>query len=221
MLAHRLEGWKPSDPRKLEDWFKQAVQKFGEQLRRVCRYLKGWRDQQWELCRLASIALMAAVVQAYEEVQDAAPANRDDLALLMIAERLPEVLSGIIDNPVVAGQRLDEGWTREQRAEFVATAEVLLRHLRDGLMGTDDPEVAIAKLIAAFGPRIPDDPDLVQTEKMRAPNAKSAIASPAVLKSGREQMTASIASLDDAEQRASRAAGRAADARGTSKPWSG
>ena len=32
MLAHRVEGWKPSDPRKLEDWFREAVEKFGEQL---------------------------------------------------------------------------------------------------------------------------------------------------------------------------------------------
>src|SRR5205085_2773416 len=42
MLAHREEGWKPSDPRKLEDWFTGAVKKFGDQLRRVSRYLKGW-----------------------------------------------------------------------------------------------------------------------------------------------------------------------------------
>jgi hypothetical protein len=62
MLAHRDEGWKPSDPRKLEEWFRAAVRQHGEQLRRVCRYLKNWRDNRWEGCRLSSIALMACTV---------------------------------------------------------------------------------------------------------------------------------------------------------------
>ena len=96
MLAHREEGWKPSDPRKLEDWFRAALRKHGEQLRRVCRYLKGWRDYNWEACRLSSIALMACVVTTYDEAAQAPADNRDDLALLEIADRLPDLLRGRI-----------------------------------------------------------------------------------------------------------------------------
>lgn len=44
LLAHREEGWKASDPRKIHDWFVDAVELYGERLRRVCRYLKAWRD---------------------------------------------------------------------------------------------------------------------------------------------------------------------------------
>src|SRR5262249_3584268 len=47
MLAHRTEGWKASDPRKLEDWFRGSIDDHGKVLRRLCRYLKGWRDFQW------------------------------------------------------------------------------------------------------------------------------------------------------------------------------
>jgi len=86
---------------------------------------------------------MSAVVTVYDEAQEAVAENRDDLALLMVAERLPNILSGVIANPVVDGQRLDEGWTSEQRSEFVSEAKVLLRHLQDAIMGTDDREVAI------------------------------------------------------------------------------
>jgi cyclic GMP-AMP synthase len=221
MLAHRVEGWKPSDPRKLEDWFQEAVKLYGEQLRRVSRYVKGWRDYQWETCRLASIALMSAVVTAYQEAAERVADNRDDLAMLMVAERLPEILSGFIANPVLDRQRLDENWTREQRAEFVAAAHDLVGRLQDALVGTNDPKVAIANLVAAFGPRIPNDTDLVRAEEMRAPAEKSAVSAPAVLRLGRDQMAASIASLDDAErQRRAEAAAREAERQGpVSKPW--
>lgn len=221
MLAHREDGWKPSDPRKLEDWFRTALETHGEQLRRVCRYLKGWRDHQWNASRIASIALMSAAITAYDEAFEEVPENRDDLAMLMVAERLPSVLSGQIDNPVVDGQRLDEGWSTEQRADFVAEAEVLLERLRHVLAGTDDPRTAIQGLIAAFGPRVPNEPNLIKSEDMRAPSTKSAIGAPAILKSSREQMAASIAELDDADrQRRAEAAAREIESSGSaSKPW--
>ena len=44
LLATRESGWISSDPRKLHVWFKRAVELKGEQLRRLCRYVKAWRD---------------------------------------------------------------------------------------------------------------------------------------------------------------------------------
>ena len=163
MLAHREEGWKPSDPRKLDDWFDGAIKEHGDQLRRICRYLKGWRDYQWKMCRLTSIAIMAAVVDAFSEAATVRE-NRDDKALLMVVERLPAFLSGEIENPVVDGQRLDEGWTSSQRAEYVSGARALLQRLQNVLLGTDDPRNAISELTAAFGDRIPNDIQLFSAE---------------------------------------------------------
>lgn len=179
MLAHREEGWKPSDPRKLDDWVQESINQHGAQFRRVCRYLKGWRDHQWPSCRLASIALMACVREAF----DAAPVrgeSRDDLRLLDVADRLPDLLRQQIDNPVVEGQRLDEKWSPEQRADFVAKAEELAERVRQALQGTDAKQAALNELIAAFGSRIPNDAALISSDDPNPP----AVASPAILSMG-------------------------------------
>lgn len=174
MLAHRDEGWKPSDPRKLEDWVKAAVDRHGAQLRRVWRYLKGWRDFQWEECRLASVALMAAAVTVFDRERGRIADNRDDLALRTVGDALPAVLAGRIDNPVVDGQRLDEGWTVDDRKAYVQAARLLGSHLTLALEAADG-EAAIEVLQTVFGTRIPNDAGLVRED---------APAKPTVLTSG-------------------------------------
>lgn len=163
MLAHREEGWKPSDPRKLEDWFEAAIAKHGYQLRRVCRYLKGWRDHNWEQCRLSSIALMACAVSAYDQLGPSLDGTRDDKALLSVAEQLVIRLGQRIANPVVPGQFLDEGWSRDLRDEFVAKANELIVELRLVLNGTTIQE-ASTRLCALFGDYLPDDAELLVVE---------------------------------------------------------
>jgi hypothetical protein len=157
MLAHRNDGWKKSDPRRLEDWFVNAVKEYGEQVRVVSRCLKGWKDFQWQNGRLASIALMAAVVSAFEKASAEIPSDRDDIALLRVAEGLPDFLDNEIPNPVVAGERLDEGWKPEERNDFVAKAKVLAQRLADALVHTSDRGLAVEALQEQFGGRIPND----------------------------------------------------------------
>lgn len=178
MLAHRKEGWKPSDPRKLEDWFRAALRTHGEQLRRVCRYLKGWRDYHWEACRLSSIALMSCVVTTYDEAGAAPSDNRDDLAMLAVADRLPGLFRSRIVNPVVDGQYLDEGWADEDRKSFVAEAQSLRDRLREAITGTDSAPRALESLVRAFGDRLPGDHSLIKPEE------SAVVAAPAVLTSG-------------------------------------
>lgn len=168
MLAHRDEGWKPSDPRKLEDWFDAAVDRHGPQLRRVCRYLKGWRDNRWEGCRLSSIALMACVVAAYDQAEAAPPESRDDLALLMVARAMPWLVSNPIANPVVAGQRLDENWTPECRADFVSAAEDL-RNILERTLNQTTATKAIDVLRDGLGPHLPNDPGLIDVAITEGP----------------------------------------------------
>lgn len=169
MLAHREEGWKPSDPRKLEEWFQSAVKQHGQQLRRVCRYLKGWRDHNWPSSRLSSIALMSCVITSYDEAVQAANDNRDDNALLMVAANLPDLLAGRIANPVVDGQYLDEGWSPEARADFVAKAADLHRRLRSALGRSNDSRGALIDIAAVFGAYIPDDHELIVSDGVSVP----------------------------------------------------
>lgn len=178
MLAHRKDGWKPSDPRQLEEWFRAALARHDEQLRRVCRYLKGWRDHQWAESRLSSIALMVCTVAVYDEQVGMFDQSRDDLALRAVAEQLPVLLSNEIGNPVVEGQRLDEGWSPESRAEFVAKANDLYYWLCEATDGTDSPHAALTALTTAFGTRIPDNVSLVKAE------GGAPLAAPVVLTAG-------------------------------------
>lgn len=157
MLAHRKEGWKKSDPRKLEDWFVDAVKEHGDQVRTVSRYLKGWKDYQWKEGRLASIALMAAVVSVFEKFAAQIPSNRDDIALLRVARELPDFLAKEIPNPVVEGERLDQSWSAVERQDFVAKAKILAQRLADALVNTSDRSASLKVLQGLFGGRIPDD----------------------------------------------------------------
>lgn len=161
MLAHREDGWIPSDPRKLEDWFDEAVSQHGQQLRRVCRYLKGWRDYNWEECRLSSITLMACAVRAFDEAGAARPeTDRDDKALLMVASRLPELFAADIDNPVVDGMVLNDKWSPECRAGFIAGANRLIGTLESAL-GASTSGAALAVLRTEFGDFLPNDTSLL------------------------------------------------------------
>ena len=44
-LAHKRDGWLESDPKAFSNWLKERVDSDG-QLRRIIRYLKGWKDHR-------------------------------------------------------------------------------------------------------------------------------------------------------------------------------
>jgi hypothetical protein len=162
MLARR-DGWIASDPRKIEDWFNKAVSDHGDVLRRVCRYLKGWRDHQWAHPRLSSLAIMAVVVAAFEELAGELPGNRDDVALLLITERLPALLAQRIQNPVIPEQALNGEWKPAETTDIV----VKVRNLHDSLcraLGSSEINSALHLLRAEFGGRLPNSPRLISTE---------------------------------------------------------
>ena len=75
VLMATQSGWRKSDPRPIKDWVEHAVAIKSEQLRRVMRYMKAWRDHMhWPLNDPKSILLMVATEQAfYVKMED-----RDD-----------------------------------------------------------------------------------------------------------------------------------------------
>jgi len=88
LLAHRELNWKESDPRKLNDYFKNAFEHKGEQLRRISRYLKAWRDYQWKESGPSSIYLMILADLLFD-----AEIEKDDIALLNILQGISRRLS--------------------------------------------------------------------------------------------------------------------------------
>ena len=183
MLAHRVSGWIESDPRKIEDWFRAAIQDHGEVIRRLSRYLKGWRDQQWVKGGPSSIALMACVVAILDELDGTPPEDRDDLALHTVANRLEALFSQGIANPVLTNSRLDADWTAEERGNFMSRARGLAAKIDTVLNRTFHKDIAISELQESFGTRIPNDHSLIDVEsqvrRVRA-YAPAAVAAPEV-----------------------------------------
>jgi hypothetical protein len=163
MLAQRSAGWTESDPRAIEDWFLQALEIHGEQLRRVCRYVKAWRDHRWRLaCRVSSIALMKCAVDVYDAFGGSFDNTRDDAALLMVASKLPDYFADPkgIKNPVL-NKVLNGEWTPEQRSEYVDAARELQRAVTNAIQTLPDPEMSVDRFTQVLGARIPNDADLV------------------------------------------------------------
>jgi hypothetical protein len=129
LLAHRTIGWKPSDPRKLNTYFTQAFLTKGEQLRRICRYLKGWRDFRWDTGGPSSICLMIIADELYTPEFK----NRDDLCLLAILKKIPNALMNPVLNPADKTEPIDlqEDVKRELKNQAVMFSTDLERAINE------------------------------------------------------------------------------------------
>lgn len=167
LLAHRDEGWKKSDPRPIEDWFRDEVARHGEQYRRVVRYLKAHRDWQWVSGGPASILLMVASAPLFE-----AHDRRDDLALLHVVRGLPAALRDGVANPTDRSESLTKRLGPEgveESARKLEQLDLALTRASNEVM----PERANDILVAQFGPRFPRDPARVRTVSASATVAAS------------------------------------------------
>lgn len=165
MLAHRDGVWEQSDPRRMDDWFSDAIRDHGQHLRRICRYLKAWRDLHWQTPGdgMSSISLMACAVTAFDACEGRLAEDRDDVALLHVAERLPGLLGGPIGNPVIDGLRLDDAWDEVRREEYKVRAGHLHQELAAAMNGVS-ADTALFRLKKVLGGRVSDDISLVGQE---------------------------------------------------------
>ena len=88
LLGRRDGEWEESDPRIINMYFADAFEKKGEQLRRLCRYLKAWRDFKWESGGPKSIYLMCLANDLFQYENDVG----DDIALLDLISKIPNRL---------------------------------------------------------------------------------------------------------------------------------
>jgi hypothetical protein len=162
LLAHRDDDWLQSDPRKIHSWFVDAVELYGERLRRVCRFLKAWRDfHAPALDSLSSIILMACAWRAFEEVGRRNIPNRDDLALLEVVDKMPGYLRGEIKNPSDNDELLCRSLSGNARLIAVEKAEKLKVGFVAIVRDCSSQVEALAGMRDLFGDRIPNDANLV------------------------------------------------------------
>jgi len=96
-LREGEQKWMKSDPKIVEDWFHRSCQRIGRHLRKLCRFIKAWRDAQWDSGGPSSIALMAATVS----ILDRMPHDKTDFGATMrlIAEHLPTEFNNGVKSP--------------------------------------------------------------------------------------------------------------------------
>lgn len=163
MLAHREEGWVPSDPRSLHDWFEEQFKQFGPQVRRQIRYFKGWRDFTFEKGGPSSIALMACVIDCYRNGNVTEDESRDDMAFHQISKELPELMRIEIKNPVLPNSNLLNDWDESKRARYQNAAQNL-HEIIDKAMSGHDKIMVTRNIQKCLGDRVPDNPNLVELD---------------------------------------------------------
>lgn len=163
MLATRAGEWKNSDPEAVSKWFLDRVIEHTEQLRRVCRYLKAWRDLHWKNSDgPTSVCIMIAVAQAFEPHP-----GRDDLALERAARRLAQALKHDVREVAIDGgsEDFNKRLSGMEREDAAARAEVLADRLRSARFTARhlvDDAVEIVRI--QLGTRVPHRPDLVEPD---------------------------------------------------------
>ena len=161
-LARRNGTWKPSDPAAVTRWWRDMMEEHGPQLRRVCRYIKAWRDLWWPTGGPSSVALMIAIARDFS-----ARPRRDDLALEAAAERLVTALQGELREPGIDGGIEDflGGLAAEERRDAVAKARELFNRLKLARsFGAHLHADAVVEIRARLGDRIPARPDWVDND---------------------------------------------------------
>lgn len=161
VMATRKGEWKPSDPEVVANWFRDRVEEHGPQLRRVCRYLKAWRDHHWQQGGPTSVSIMIAVAQEFEP-----HVGRDDRVLEDAARRLGRAFLGEIREPGIDDGAEDfnrlQGDDREVAAQlFRKLAEKLTQARQSAL---HEKEIVINQLRQQFGVRLPMDSTRVELD---------------------------------------------------------
>lgn len=162
LLAHRECNWMESDPRPVKDWFLAEVAARGEQLRRIVRYLKAFRDWKWASGGPTSILLMAAAAPLFEKRD-----RRDDVALLDVVTALPAKLRGGVNNPVDDKESLTMRLGKEMVEEAAKQFEAFEKVLRGALDAGNEAQ-ACSWMIGEFGPRFPNMPERVKVVSVAA-----------------------------------------------------
>lgn len=161
VMATRKGEWKASDPEAVTRWFRDRLLENGDQLRRVCRYLKAWRDHNWQEGGPTSVSIMIAISNEFESQN-----GRDDLALEMAATNLAAALSEDLYEPAIDGGIEDfNRLNHEQRQYASAKAQALARSIRQARMKHGyQKDLALQEICIHFGDRIPSDLTLIDVD---------------------------------------------------------
>ncbi|WP_277620427.1 CBASS cGAMP synthase [Chromobacterium sphagni] len=157
-LACRNGKWKASDPRHVSRYFEMQFRRpGGDQLKRICRYLKAARDFKYVSGGPSSIVLMLCATKFWRHID-----GRDDLALNHVLLNVKALLKG----SVYCSEISDEDFNRlpeHERQEASNWLSGLYRSLSIALeTGEPNGIAAMLKMLRKeLDQRIPIDTSLV------------------------------------------------------------
>lgn len=164
-------GWIKSDPLSMKEWFEQEVQDKGQQLRRVIRYIKGFRDKQWEEKGPSSILLMAAACPLFEFEH-----KRDDKALLTVLKGIPQSLRHGVLSPIDQDVYLTAALSEEEVESAAEKFEMFAKYLEAAMALSVTAKVQACRWMREMlGDRFPNRPDLIDEKPAGLPSAIAAI----------------------------------------------
>ncbi|RJQ84279.1 MAG: hypothetical protein C4519_05210 [Desulfobacteraceae bacterium] len=110
------KGWHRSDPKALVDWFSGAVKTYGEQLRRVVRFLKAWAEFQ----SLQYGKMPGGLILTVLTVQNFFPDERDDVAVAFTLQEIESATYPLLylHNPRDGSEELTARMSMMQRMRF-------------------------------------------------------------------------------------------------------
>lgn len=150
-------GWIKSDPLEMKEWFEREVGDKGEQLRRVIRYIKGFRDQQWDEKGPSSILLMAAACPLFEFEN-----KRDDQALLTVLKGMPTALRDGVRSPIDTSVFLTKALSDDDLEAAAQKFELFAEYLNASMSASSEAKASVCGWMRdMLGDRFPDRPDLI------------------------------------------------------------
>ncbi len=148
-LAHKSNGWVLSDPKAFTDWFIDKVNDNDEQLRRLVRYLKAWKE--YNNVPLKGIEITILVAENFDGYD-----NRDDKALFSTIERILNTLDKNFScvKPVAPGEDLFENISDTKKDKILSSLTNLKNDL-SAAISEDSDETVTEILQGLFGTRFP------------------------------------------------------------------
>lgn len=174
--------WLNSDPKIVEDWFNSSCSRIGRHVRKVCRFMKAWRDAQWDVGGASSISLMVAIVKILDEV--AHDANDITATMKMVAQYLPMEFARGVESPDDTAEKLLFPHLAEHgkpENDIMNKLKMLPTILQEAEVA-GSKESALEQINKAFGNRVMDSYLVIEKRAAPAFAKESAIAtSPAII----------------------------------------
>ncbi|HAS4967011.1 TPA: cyclic AMP-GMP synthase [Vibrio cholerae] len=160
--------WINSDPKIVEDWFNDSCIRIGKHLRKVCRFMKAWRDAQWDVGGPSSISLMAATVNILDSVAH----DASDLGETMkiIAKHLPSEFARGVESPDSTDEKplFPPSYKHGPREMDIMSKLERLPEILSSAESADSKSEALKKINMAFGNRVTNSELIVLAKALPA-----------------------------------------------------